>query len=161
VISKNLSHPTFTTCSPPLTVYTRRFSLLLRTLFSGWLHCRNPRSTVKLIKMIDFEVSDACGCGLCYRPKAASRGLCGWFSVYTQYSAFTPTLKRELTRQTSVITVAHAHGALLTDVARTLQTAVLAHIAHVCLVTAHLQAIRSTSPSSLASHTPQSEGKRV
>ena len=50
---------------------------------------------MKLAKMIDFKVSDiltfkhiACGCGLCYRPggqKATSRGLCGWFSIYTEY----------------------------------------------------------------------------
>jgi hypothetical protein len=41
-----------------LALYTR-LSLLLRTLFSGWLHCRNTRSTVKLTKMIDFEASDS------------------------------------------------------------------------------------------------------
>ncbi len=82
----------------PLALPTR-LSLLLRTLFSGWVHCRNAKSTVKLTKMIDFEVADsnmACGRGLCYQPggqKAASRGISGWFSIYTQYSTFTQTLK--------------------------------------------------------------------
>jgi hypothetical protein len=41
-----------------LALYTR-LSLLLRTLFSGWLHCRDARSTVKLTKMINFEVADS------------------------------------------------------------------------------------------------------
>ena len=53
-----------------------RLSLLLKTLFNCWLHCRNARSTVKLTKMIAFEVADsnlACGRGLCYRPMARTR----------------------------------------------------------------------------------------
>jgi hypothetical protein len=69
-----------------LALYTR-LSLLLRTLFSSWLHCRKARSTMKLTKMIDFEVADsnmACGRGLCYRPggqKATSRGV--FLCLYT------------------------------------------------------------------------------
>jgi hypothetical protein len=110
-----------------------RLSLLLRTLFSCWLVCRNARSTVKLTKMIDFEVSDsnmACGRGLCYRPggqKAASRGLCGCFLfIHNSQPLLKLSRGREtwLTRQNSVTTIAHAHGTLLTDIARTLQTAV-------------------------------------
>jgi hypothetical protein len=108
-----------------LALYTR-LSLLLRTLFCGWLLCRNARSTVKLTKMIDFEVSDsnmACGRGLCYRPggqKAASRGLCGCFLfIHNSQPLLKLSRGREtwLTRQNSVTTIAHAHGALLTDIA--------------------------------------------
>jgi hypothetical protein len=50
-----------------LALYTR-LSLLLKTLFSGWLHCRNARS---IVKIIDFEVSDV----LTFKHMACGRGL--------------------------------------------------------------------------------------
>jgi hypothetical protein len=67
--------------------------------------------------MINFEVGDSnAACG----QKAASRGLCGWFSVYTQLLKLSKGRETWLTRQTSITKFAHAHGTLLTDIARTL-----------------------------------------
>ena len=60
--------------SPPLAY--EALSTVENLGFNGWLHCRNARSTVKLTKMIAFEVADsnlACGRGLCYRPVARTR----------------------------------------------------------------------------------------
>jgi hypothetical protein len=128
-----------------LALYTR----LLRTLFSGWLHCRNARSTVKFTKMIDLEVSDsnmACGHGLCYRL-GARKLLLGDFvagSLFIHNCNSHPLLElsrgREtwLTRQiTSIITIVHAHGTLLTGVARTLQTAVPGNLLSLLSLSCH------------------------
>ena len=111
--------------------------LLLRTLFSGWLHCKNDKSIIKinfLTVLVHSYSIMACGCGLLLHcPMARKTLLVGFvtgslFIHNTQPLPWTlkweETLNKRLTQQTSATTKAHAHGALLIDIARMLQTAV-------------------------------------
>jgi hypothetical protein len=87
-----------------LALYTR-LSLLLRTLFSVLLHCRNARSTVKLT---NFEVSDSnmhVGVACVIGPVL----LLGAGSLFIHNSQ--PLL--ELSRGLANNSVAHAHGAFV------------------------------------------------
>jgi hypothetical protein len=90
---------------------------------------------VKLTKMSDFEVSDsnmavgvASAIGLVARKPLLGGFVAGSLFIHNNQPLLELSRGREtwLTRQTSVTTVVHAHGAYmyLTDIARTLQTAV-------------------------------------
>ena len=63
--------------------------------------------------------------------KDASNGICDWFSdspfVRLSWSCGEKVRGTKLREQNSAIHRAHAHSALLTDIARMLQTAVLVH----------------------------------
>ena len=110
-----------------LALYTR-LSPLLRTLFSGWLHCRNARSTAKLTKMIDFEVSwhsyfsniwhvgMASAIGPVARKPLLGGFVAGSLFIHNSQPLLELSSGREtwLTRQTSATTTVHAHGTLLT-----------------------------------------------
>ena len=59
------------------------------------------------------------------------------FNLLLELSSGKETLKKRLTRQTSATTKVHVHGALLTDIARTLQTAVSPNFKHKNFIDEH------------------------